>query len=122
MDDAGPLTRLGVAIAAHLRARITNSDYTAAASVRHASEVPPSVDAVCRPAKRAYSQVWRGLLEDARQAGLLRDQIDVMTAQTMLIAALNGIAYPWKPERQRAEDTIRAAKQFVLHGLSDEMR
>jgi hypothetical protein len=106
---------------------ITNSDFTAQrpfatpARCHRRYEVPPSVDAVCGRTERAYPQVWRGLLDDARQAGLLRDQIDVMTAQTMLIAALNGIAYSWKPERQRGEE-IRAAKQFVLHGLSDEMR
>jgi AcrR family transcriptional regulator len=118
VEGAGALERLAVAIESHVRLGTEQSAYTAAAALRRTGEVPPSVQARCRPDERAYSLIWRGLLLDVKSAGVLRPDTDLMTAQTMLLGALNAIAYSWKPGRQRIDEVVATALQMMLNGLS----
>jgi TetR/AcrR family transcriptional regulator, cholesterol catabolism regulator len=117
-DD--PVERLGVAIEAHLRIATEERD-AAPASLRRSSEVPESVRALCRPEERAYAREWKKLLADAHQAGLIRDGLDLVTAQIMLLGALNSFAETWKPGRNKIEDAIRSARSLLLNGLSDQV-
>jgi AcrR family transcriptional regulator len=117
-DD--PIERLGVAIEAHLRIATEERD-SAAASLRRSGEVPESVRALCRPEERAYAREWKKLLTDAQQAGMIREGLDLATAQTMILGALNTFAETWKPSRGKIEDALRSARLLVLNGLSDQV-
>jgi AcrR family transcriptional regulator len=120
-EGAHPMDRLGVAIEAHLRIATERSDYAAAASLRTSGEIPPAIQGLCRPDERAYARVWKGLLTEAKEAGLLRDQIEVSTAQLMLLGALNAIADSWKPGQRDVDSVARTAILMLLNGLSEHV-
>jgi AcrR family transcriptional regulator len=117
-DD--PVERLGVAIEAHLRIATEERD-AAPASLRRSGEVPESVRALCRPEERAYAREWKRLLADAHEAGMIREGLDLVTAQILLLGALNSFAETWKPGRNKIEDAIRSARLLLLNGLSDQV-
>ena len=119
-DGDDPIERLGVAIGAHLRIATEERD-SAAASLRRSGEIPESVRALCRPEERAYAREWKKLLTDAQQAGMIREGLDLATAQIMVLGALNTFAETWKPSRSKIEDAIRSARSLLLNGLSDRV-
>jgi AcrR family transcriptional regulator len=114
--DAGPLDRIDAAVEAHLRYSLETSDYTAA-SIRNAGQVPDSI--AIRPTAEAsvYGDIWRKLLQDADNAGLLRSDLDAMAARMMVLGALNWTAEWWNPRRGSIEIVVRTAQSLVRHGL-----
>ncbi len=117
------LDRLAIAIDAHLRLTVKNSDYTRAASTRLRGDVPVSVLERCRPAEKAYVTVWSRLFADANEQGFLRDGIDLKLAQNMLLGALHAISYSWKTTRMPHVDiVVSSAQRTLLSGLASEAR
>lgn len=114
--DAGPLDRIDAAVEAHLRYSLETSDYTAA-SIRNAGQVPESI--AIRPTAEAsrYGDMWRTLLQDADNAGLLRSDLDPTAARMMVLGALNWAAEWWNPRRGSIEIVVRTAQSLVRHGL-----
>jgi TetR/AcrR family transcriptional regulator, cholesterol catabolism regulator len=113
---AGPLDRIDAAVEAHLRYSLEISDYTTA-SIRNAGQVPESI--AIRPAGEAsqYGDIWRKLLQDADNAGLLRPDLDPTAARMMVLGALNWAAEWWNPRRGSIEVVVRTAQSLVRHGL-----
>jgi hypothetical protein len=61
--------------------------------------------------------MWRKLLQDADNAGLLRPGLDPMSARMMVLGALNWAAEWWNPRRGSIEVMVRTAQSLVRHGL-----
>ena len=61
--------------------------------------------------------MWRKLLQDADNAGLLRPDLDPMTARMMVLGALNWAAEWWNPRRGSLDTVVRTAQSLVRHGL-----
>ena len=117
------LDRLALAIEAHLRLTVRNSDYTRAASTRLRGDVPASVLERCRPAERAYVTVWSRLFADANEQGFLREGIDLKVAQNMVLGALHAISFTWRPTRMPQVDVVvSTAQRTLLSGLASEPR
>jgi TetR/AcrR family transcriptional regulator, cholesterol catabolism regulator len=114
---ASPLDRIDAAVEAHLRYSLQVSDYTTA-SIRNAGQLPESI--AIRPTAEAsrYSDIWRTLLQDADHAGLLRTDLDPMTARMLVLGALNWAAEWWNPRRGSIEVVVRTAQSLVRHGLA----
>jgi AcrR family transcriptional regulator len=122
-EDDDPLERLAIAIDAHLRMSARQSDYTRAWIHRIAGDVPAQVQELCQPDERAYARVWTRLIGEAKEAGLLRDDIDSKVAQQLLIGALNALSFAWKAGRSSSVDAVvLSAQQILLSGLSFEER
>jgi hypothetical protein len=67
--------------------------------------------------------VWTRLIGEAKEAGLLRDDIDSKVAQQLLIGALNALSFAWKAGRSSSVDAVvLSAQQILLSGLSFEER
>ena len=66
---ADPLARLRTAIATHLRVVLTDSAY-ASANLRIFGQIPEAIRARHLKLHRAYGAYWRGLFQDAADAGL----------------------------------------------------
>ena len=114
---AGPLDRIDAAVEAHLRYSLEISDYTTA-SIRNAGQVPESV-AIGPTAEAArYGDMWRALLRDADQAGLLRPDLNPMAARMTVLGALNWAAEWWNPRRDSIEVVVGTARSLVRHGLA----
>jgi AcrR family transcriptional regulator len=86
--DADPLDRIDAAVEAHLRYALEISDYTTA-SIRNAGQVPEAIAVRHTAEASQYGDIWRKLLQDADNAGLLRPDLDPMAARMLVLGALN---------------------------------
>jgi AcrR family transcriptional regulator len=121
-EDDDPLERLAIAIDAHLRMTARQSDYARAWMHRITGDVPAQVQELCQPDERAYARVWTRLITEAKEADLLRDDIDVKVAQQLVVGALNALSFASKPGRSSVDAMILNAQQILLSGLSFEER
>jgi AcrR family transcriptional regulator len=115
--EADPLERIDAAVEAHLRYCLEISDYTTA-SIRNAGQVPERIAVRYAAEASRYGDTWRKLLQDAADAGLLRPDLDPMTARMMVLGALNWAAEWWNPRRGSLEVVVRTAQSLVRHGLA----
>jgi TetR/AcrR family transcriptional regulator, cholesterol catabolism regulator len=115
--DAGPLDRIDAAVEAHLRYALEISDYTTA-SIRNAGQVPESIAIRYTAEASQYGDMWRKLLQDADNAGLLRPDLDPSAARMLVLGALNWAAEWWNPRRGSLEIVVRTAQSLVRHGLA----
>src|SRR6266536_4955655 len=67
-----------------------------------------------------YGDMWRKLLQDAENAGLLRPDLEPMAARMMVLGALNWAAEWWNPRRGSLDTVVRTAQSLVRHGLADQ--
>ena len=114
---ADPLDRIDAAVEAHLRYALEISDYTTA-SIRNAGQVPESIAIRYTAEASQYGDMWRKLLQDADNAGLLRSDLDPMAARMMVLGALNWAAEWWNPRRGSLDAVVRTAQSLVRHGLA----
>src|SRR6266516_5295935 len=113
---ADPLDRIDAAVEAHLRYCLEISDYTTA-SIRNAGQVPENIAIRYAAEASQYGDMWRKLLQDADNAGLLRPALDPMAARMMVLGALNWAAEWWNPRRGSLDTVVRTAQSLVRHGL-----
>jgi len=114
--EADPLDRIDAAVEAHLRYCLEISDYTTAA-IRNAGQVPESIAIRYTAEASQYGDMWRKLLQDADNAGLLRPDLDPVAARMMVLGALNWAAEWWNPRRGSLDTVVRTAQSLVRHGL-----
>jgi AcrR family transcriptional regulator len=114
---APPLLRIRVAVAAHLNTLLTHSDH-ASAAIRTVPQLPPDIRDRQLAAQRAYVDVWRGLFEDARAAGVVDPDLDLRAALMIVMGALNWTAEWWDPEQGSLDRVIETAQQLVENGLA----
>ena len=115
-SDADPLDRIDAAVEAHLRYSLEISDYTTA-SIRNAGQVPEGIAVRYAAEASQYGDMWRKLLQDADNAGLLRPDLDPMAARMLVLGALNWAAEWWNPRRGSIDVVVRTARSLVRHGL-----
>ena len=118
-SGADPLARIDAAVEAHLRYCLEISDYTTA-SIRNAGQVPENIAIRYTAEASQYGDMWRKLLQDAENAGLLRPALDPMAARMMVLGALNWAAEWWNPRRGSLDTVVRTAQSLVRHGLADQ--
>lgn len=92
-----PLEVIRAAMIAHLEALHAKSDY-AAANVRCFRHMPPQVRKRLLAQRRGYEDVWIKLLTQAKEAGRLRPDIDLVALRFAVIGMLN-----WTLEWRRAD-------------------
>jgi TetR/AcrR family transcriptional regulator, cholesterol catabolism regulator len=114
---SGPLERIDAAVAEHLRYELEVSDYTTAA-IRNAGQVPDYISTRYSTEAAKYGEIWRQLLRDAAQAGLLRPDLDPMAARMLVLGALNWAAEWWNPRRGSLDTIVCTAQSMVRNGLS----
>jgi TetR/AcrR family transcriptional regulator, cholesterol catabolism regulator len=113
------LERIDAAVEAHLRYCLEISDYTTA-SIRNAGQVPESIAVRYEAEASQYGDMWRKLLQDAGNAGLLRPDLEPFAARMMVLGALNWAAEWWNPRRGSLDTVVRTAQSLVRHGLSPQ--
>jgi AcrR family transcriptional regulator len=112
----GPLSRIDAAVEGHLRYELEISDYPTAA-IRNAGQMPEHVWIRYSAEASRYGDLWRQLVQDAAQAGLLRPDVDPVVARLLVLGALNWAAEWWNPRRGSLDTVIRTAQSLVRHGL-----
>jgi AcrR family transcriptional regulator len=107
--DAPPRERLEAAVAAHLTALHGNSDYTSASIKAFSFGAIPAPDSV-RRVRRAYEEVWRGLIGEMQETRVLSPERSAETLRYFLLGALNG-SIDW--QRPGRFDAAGLAREFT---------
>jgi len=110
--------RLLTAVEAHLRHELEISDYTTAA-IRNAGQVPAGIRKRQVLEEQRYGEVWRRLINDMARSGELRADLDLYTAQMLVLGALNWAVEWWYPRRGSVDTVVANAQSFVRHGLAE---
>lgn len=114
--DAGHLTKLQVAIETHLLTVLEQEDY-ACATIKLIWQVPLPIRERHIGDQRVYGGLWRRLLEEAREAGAIRGDVDLSVARMTILGALNWAADWYKEDRLTAQIIAQNISTMILHGL-----
>lgn len=115
-DDSSPRERILVAVEAHLRHELEISEY-ATAAIRNTGQVPAKIRGRQLEELKKYGQLWRALVNDAVDDGVVRPELDAHVARMLIIGALNWTAEWWDPQRAPVDVVVRNAQDLVRHGL-----
>jgi AcrR family transcriptional regulator len=115
-QDSPALDRLRAAIEGHVLMVLEIGDYTSA-NIRIFGQVPDDVRARHLADQRAYGNVWRGLLEDARAAGEIRPELDLSIIRMLILGALNWTAEWYRPGSETAAEVAREATTMICEGI-----
>jgi len=117
-----PMARLRVAIAAHLKFVLAESDY-AVANIRILSQVPNDIRQRHLKRQRRYGAFWRALFESAAKAGTLRNDLDLSVVRMLTLGALNWSVEWYDENRDQSPGAIAAhLSTMVLEGLAPRGR
>ena len=114
--DADPIDRLCTAIRAHLLAVLASTDATSA-SIKMIGQVPPDIRERLLDQQRAYGNLWRDMLIDARDAGRLKDGLDLSIVRMTIIGALNWSVEWYHMEKGDPEKIANDMATVMLQGL-----
>jgi AcrR family transcriptional regulator len=118
--EASAIARLGAAIHAHAEAVIEAVDYTAA-NARVVGQLPDELRRRhIRVDQRPYGKLWDGLLSDARDAGEIRDDLDLQTLRLLILGSLNWTV-EWPDRAKRSPERIaNLLISALFDGISTE--
>jgi AcrR family transcriptional regulator len=91
VNGAGKTThrrKVALAIEAHLVALLETSDFTSA-NIRIYGQLPEHLKKAQRPLRRAYARYWDQLFLNARRAGEIRADIEIVPLRIFVLGALN---------------------------------
>lgn len=80
--------KVALAIEAHLVALLETSDFTSA-NIRIYGQLPEHLKKTQRPLRRAYARYWDQLFLNARRAGEIRADIEIVPLRIFVLGALN---------------------------------
>ena len=80
--------KIALALEAHLVALLETSDFTSA-NIRIYGQLPEHLKKTQRPLRRAYARYWDQLFLNARRAGEIRADIEIVPLRIFVLGALN---------------------------------
>lgn len=116
-ETASKLDLICVAIGAHLEMLLRLSDH-ASAAIRYGPQLPADMRERQLAEQRAYGDVWRKLIDDAREAGELHPDLDPRAARMLILGGLNWATEWWNPNRGSLRSVINTAQLIARHGLA----
>lgn len=114
---ADPLARLEAAIERHLSMVLAQGDI-ASATIKLIWQAPAPVRENVLADQRAYGDLWRALLEEARAAGAIRPDLDLSVTRMGIIGSLNWAADWYRPGRLTPQEIARQIASMVIDGLA----
>lgn len=116
-DGTDPLERIMVAVDAHLRHELQISAYTTA-SIRNAGQLPEHIRERQVAEEAKYGKVWRKLIKQAHDDGMIRQDLDLFITQMLIMGSLNWAAEWWSPRRGSVDKVVANAQAFVRSALT----
>ena len=120
-DNPDHRARIGRAIREHLNLLVEHGEFTSA-NIRIYGQLPEDVRARHRPLRRQYAQLWEDLLTEARDAGAIRSDIDIVPLRQFLLGALNWTVELFRPDRASLDLHADRCLALVLDGISTGTR
>jgi TetR/AcrR family transcriptional regulator, cholesterol catabolism regulator len=115
--SADPVARLRTAIEAHLVAVLQISDY-ASATIKLIGQVPAAIRDRQLAGERAYGALWRRLLEDGRDVGAIRPDVELSAIRMAILGALNWSVEWYDPAKASPQRLAEDMADMVLEGLA----
>ena len=115
-DGRPALDRLRAAIEGHVLMVLEIGDYTSA-NIRIFGQLPDDIRARHLAQQRAYGDLWRSLLEDARAAGELRPDLDLSVIRMLILGSLNWTVEWYENGMLPAAEVARHATTMICDGL-----
>ena len=120
VDGAGKAShrrRIGLAIEAHLVALLETSDFTSA-NIRMYGQLPEHLKKPHRPLRRAYAAYWDRLFLNARRAGEIRADMEIVPLRMFVIGALNWtIEWFRLDSRDAVLELARRTEMLIFEGV-----
>ena len=117
VPEGGPaLDRLRAAIEGHVLVVLEIGDYTSA-NIRIFGQLPDEIRRHHLAQQRAYGDLWRRLLEDARAAGELRADLDLSVLRMLILGALNWTVEWYRAGTLSAAEVARNATTMICEGV-----
>lgn len=117
--DVCPRVRLRTAMRAHLLAVLASTDATSA-SIKMLNQVPADIRERLLAGQRAYGELWRQMLTDAREHGDLRPGLDLSIARMTIVGALNYTVEWYHLEGGPPERIADDMAMVMLDGLLEQ--
>ncbi|SRX79606.1 Transcriptional regulator [Gordonia sp. KTR9] [Mycolicibacterium parafortuitum] len=114
--DMSPMDKILTAVEAHLRHELELSDYTTA-SIRNSGQIPEHLRSRQRKEEVGYGRLWRKLFDEALAEGMIDPDLDVRTAQLLVMGGLNWAAEWFDPRKFSIDEVVRNAQTLVRNGL-----
>jgi hypothetical protein len=112
-----PVGRLRAAIVAHLEMAVQEGAYSTV-NLRMFGQVPADIRMRVGRRQRVVRTFWDGLLTDARDAGAIRDDLNLRAVRMLILGALNWTAEWYQASGELSLGEIAAqASSLVLQGL-----
>ena len=119
--EADMRARLGAAVEGHLWGMLHRGEFTAA-HIRIYRYVSDAARSRHRSIRSAYTRLWDELLQEAADAGQLRNDIPVPMVRQFLVGALNWPVDWYDPQRGGFEQLAAQITALVLDGLTTRPR
>ena len=116
-EGASALDRLRAAIEGHVLMVLEIGDYTSA-NIRIFGQLPDDIRHRHLAQQRAYGDLWRSLLEEARGAGELRPDLDLSVVRMLILGALNWTVEWHRPGMLSAREVAGHATAMICEGLA----
>jgi TetR/AcrR family transcriptional regulator, cholesterol catabolism regulator len=115
--DADPIDRIAAAISAHIEVLHLFGDF-ASATTRNVGQLPVELRREHQEGQLAYSNVWKGLLDDAADAGLLRDDLPLGAVRMLIMGTLSWTTEWFGDGEMTQEELGHAAIDLVIGGIA----
>jgi len=112
-----PLGRLRAAIEAHVEMVLETGNYSAA-NLRLYGQMPDDIRRRLQRVQRRVGRYWNELLEQARDAGAIRSDLNLSAVRMLILGALNWTAEWYRPGGLTAAEIASHATALVLEGLA----
>ena len=110
--------RIGLAIETHLVALLEASDFTSA-NIRIYGQLPERLKNRHRPLRRAYAKYWDQLFLDARRAGEIRADIEIVPLRIFVLGAMNWTVEWFSYSKKEAVQKLaQRTELLILDGVT----
>lgn len=110
--------KIGLAIETHLAALLEASDFTSA-NIRIYGQLPEHLKKRHRPLRRAYAEYWDRLFLNARRAGEIRADVEIVPLRIFVLGALNWtVEWFTYSNKQAVLKLARRTELLILDGVT----
>lgn len=114
--EADHSKKIDAAIHAHLRMLLSQGDFISA-NIRLYSQLPEDIRARHQKLRHEYADLWDLLLADAKKAGFLREDMDIIPLRQFVLGALNWTIEWYDDDKYTLDRFADRCAQFVAHGI-----
>lgn len=115
--NVGHRGRIAAAMEAHLSSLHEYGDYSSA-NIRNFGQTPDEIQQRQIMLRNAYGEYWRELLNDAKEAGELRGDVNLSLLRMYVYGAMNWSLEWVKPGKMNASDLAQELCDILFNGIS----